>query len=247
MNEVNRRDFFKRGLSGLAVVGLGTAGLVLPACADPTASSGKLGAYGDYLKKDDTSAAPPTAPDSGPFEPTETNIQGPFYRQGAPFRAKVTPPLADGTVLVLRGRVWGHDTKKPLAHAILDIWQANAEGRYDNDDSRNPPRKGVYHNRARLITDETGFYEYETVVPGRYKIGARIWRPAHIHYLVRHPGYRTLVTQLYFAGDPHNATDPWVQKSLITKLHNQKVRSQSYKQGVFDIVLAQENNGQAAK
>ena len=63
------------------------------------------------------------------FAATEDNILGPFYRRGAPFRAKITPPLEPGTVLLVRGRVWGADTRKPLVNAVLDVWQANAKGR----------------------------------------------------------------------------------------------------------------------
>ena len=53
-----------------------------------------------------------------------------LFREGAPYRAKVTPPLAEGTVLLVSGRVWGADTRKPLAGAVLDVWQADAHGRY---------------------------------------------------------------------------------------------------------------------
>src|SRR5204863_369909 len=80
---------------------------------------------------------------SMPPQVTEPNILGPYYRQGAPYRGKSTPPLEPGEVIVIRGQVWGHDSKRPLAHAVLDIWQANAKGRYDNDDphkqARTPP------------------------------------------------------------------------------------------------------------
>ena len=59
-------------------------------------------------------AKAPEAPAPAKLAVTEDNILGPYYRAGAPFRAKVTPPLEPGTVLVINGRVWGHDTKKPL-------------------------------------------------------------------------------------------------------------------------------------
>ena len=64
---------------------------------------------------------------------------------------------------LIRGRVWGFDTKKPLTDATIHIWQANHAGRYDNDDRRRPPRKGVFRYRARMLTDELGRYEYENV------------------------------------------------------------------------------------
>ncbi|HEV3260894.1 MAG TPA: hypothetical protein VG013_28845 [Gemmataceae bacterium] len=230
MSIFSRRDFVRHG--GLAALGFG--GLVLRADARPTESSGSLGTYAKYLKGKPRLAVKKLAK----WEPTEDNILGPFYREGAPYRAKITPPLEAGVVLVITGRVWGHDTKKPLVHATLDIWQANAKGRYDNDDPHNPPAKDVFRNRARLITDENGYYEYETIHPGAYKIGPDTWRPSHIHYLVRRQGYKTLVTQLYFKGDPHNKTDEFIKESLIIETREQKVGKTVYETGVFDIVLA---------
>src|SRR5262249_48068220 len=172
------------------------------------------------------------------WAPTEDNILGPFYREGAPFRAKITPPLEPGKVLLVRGRVWGVDTRKPLAGAVLDIWQANAQGRYDNDDPKKPPAKDLFLNRARMITDESGSYEFETIHPAPYQIGPNAWRPSHIHYLVRHPGYKALITQLYFKGDRHNATDDFIKQSLIIDVQKAKGSVGAYEAGIFDIVLA---------
>ena len=100
------------------------------------------------------------------------------------------------------------------------------------------PKKGVYQNRARLITDEQGYYEYETIRPGRYKIGPDAWRPSHIHYMVQHVGYRKLVTQMYFKGDPMNSKDRFIKKSLIIDPKKVEVDAGTYERGVFDIVLA---------
>lgn len=232
MSHFSRREFVRTGSLGLAAAAAG--GVVLRADAEPTEPSGELGAYGKLLA--DNRQANPQPP--GRWAPTEDNILGPFYRQGAPYRAKITPPLEPGTVLLIRGRVWGFDSKRPLAGAVLDIWQANASGRYDNDDPRNPPAEGVFRNRARLITDENGFYEFETIHPAPYQIGANDWRPSHIHYLVRQPGYQALVTQLYFRGDPHNRTDQFIKESLIIDLGKQKVGTTFYETGAFDVVLA---------
>src|SRR5690242_20739286 len=98
-------------------------------------------------------------------DPTESDVLGPYYRKGAPFRAKISPPFASGQVMVIRGRVWGFDTKRPLPRTTLELWQASAEGHYDNDDPSHPPAPKQFVNRARLITDETGFYEFETIHP----------------------------------------------------------------------------------
>lgn len=230
MDGLDRRDFFRSGSLGLAA-GLGT--LTLAAHAQPTEPSGKAD---DFLDANVVVVPPPTPPAT--LRPTEDNILGPYHRRGAPYRGKITPPLEPGEVLVVRGRVWSFDTKQPLAGATLDVWQANAVGRYDNDDPRNPPQKGVFHNRARLVTDETGYYEYETIKPGRYKIGPDKWRPAHIHYLVAATGHKTLVTQLYFEGDPENGRDQFIKPSLIIPLAAIKLPQGQFQLGTFDIVLA---------
>jgi catechol 1,2-dioxygenase len=231
---VSRREFFRGGLAAA-----GVAGLSLRADALPTLSSGTLNHYPLFKAMADT---PLPGEEVGRLadaaRPTEDNILGPYYREGAPFRAKVTPPLVKGVTMLIRGRVWGFDTKKPLVSAVLDIWQADADGRYDNDDSKNPPAKGVYVNRTRVLTDETGYYEYETIHPGPYQIGENAWRPAHIHYLVRKAGYTNLITQLYFKGDKHNAKDEFIKQSLIITLEPKKVNGSAIETGVFDVVLA---------
>lgn len=143
---VSRREFFLTG--GLAAAG--SAGLALRADARPTPPSGTLDHYPEFralLNAGLPDAAQPALSLPAGAKPTEDNILGPYFREGAPYRAKVTPPLEKGTVLLIRGRVWGFDTRKPLAGTVLDIWQANADGRYDNDDPAKPPAKGVYVNR----------------------------------------------------------------------------------------------------
>ena len=238
MNHFDRREFLRHGSLGFGAIGFGA--LVLPSQALPTEPSGDrdeanlLAAAAGAIPQP-IAIEPPRLPDK--FAPTEDNILGPFFRQGAPYRAKITPPMEPGQLLVVRGRVWGFDSKKPLAGTVLDIWQANAQGRYDNDNPKNTPKKGVFHNRARLITDETGYYEFETIKPGRYKIGPKTWRPSHVHYLIRKPGYKSLVTQLYFKGDPYNRSDRFIKRSLIIDPETVKSERGSYLLGTFDIVL----------
>lgn len=225
-------------LLGLAAAGIG---LSLRADAEPTPPSGDAGAYGDYLEaKGESIEVPPKQP-AAELAITEDNIKGPFFREGAPFRGKVTPPLEPGVVMLITGRVWAHDTGKPLTNVVIDIWQANEKGRYDNDDRRNPPAADSFTNRARIMTDEQGRYEYETIHPGAYRIGPENWRPPHVHYMVRAEGYRTLVTQLYFKGDPHQKTDQFIKSSLIIPLDRQERDGVTWESGTFDIVLAAES------
>jgi catechol 1,2-dioxygenase len=230
----SRREVMKWGGYGFAAA---SGELLLPASAGPTQASGTLGAYATLAQEGPQPRANEPAPPAN-WAATEDNILGPFHRQGAPYRAKITPPLEPGNVLLIRGRVWGLDTRRPLAGAVIDIWQANAQGRYDNDDPRNPPAANIFLNRARLVTDEAGYYEYETIHPGAYQIGADVWRPPHIHYLIRHTGYRELITQLYFRGDPHQRDDPWIKQSLTIELREQRSGRGTYKNGTFDIILA---------
>jgi protocatechuate 3,4-dioxygenase beta subunit len=223
MNTVSRRRLLAGGLAAL-----GVGGLMLRADAQPTPEAGDLEDYEEVaFLAQNPAPVQPGQPAARELKPTEDCILGPYYREGAPFRAKVTPPLEPGTVLLVRGRIWAADTRRPLAGARLDVWQANAAGRYDNDDPKNPPQKGVFKNRARLLADETGYYEFETIHPG-----------PHIHYLVQAPGYKSLITQLFFRGDRFNATDEFIKPSLIIGLETVKAGAQSFESGVFDIVLA---------
>lgn len=226
MFDPSRRRFLRSSTLGLAAAG--AAGWTLSAQARPTPQSGSEEEADAVLGGDMPK----------PFAPTEDNILGPYHRPGAPFRGKVTPPLEPGQVLLISGRVWGFDTKKPLAGAVLDIWQANAEGRYDNDDPANPPKANVFKNRVRLVSDDAGYYEYETIIPGEYQIGPDAWRPKHIHYLVQQAGYKRLITQLYFKGAKHNDADSFIKPSLIIELAENKTPHGVYHSGQFDIVLA---------
>lgn len=234
----SRRTFLRRSLLGLGVAS--ASGLGLRADAQPTESSGGLGSYGEYLTSQGESldTPPTTADQTSKWTATEPNILGPFHRKNAPYRGKITPPLEPGTVLLIGGTLWGLDTQKPLPGVTLDIWQANAQGRYDNDDPNNPPAPDVFLNRARVLTDEQGRYEYETIHPGVYQTGPNVWRPPHIHYLVRAQGYRTLITQLYFKGDPHQTNDPFIRDSLVIELESHQRDKSTYKAGTFDIILA---------
>lgn len=234
MGKFDRRNF----LGSLGVIAAG--GLLLPEHIRATETSGSLGSYESVVKAHSGQPILEVAgvPEVKPEKLTEENILGPYFRDRAPFRAKVTPALEPGETLVIRGRVWGLDRREPLSNAVVHVWQANAEGRYDNDDPKNPPKEGVFCNRARVMTDETGYYEYETIKPGRYKVGPDRWRPAHIHYFVQAAGYMPLVTQLYFKGDPENDKDDFIKQSLIIDPLKVESPRGTVLVGDFDIVLA---------
>lgn len=135
--------------------------------------------------------------------PTEPNIEGPFYRPGAPRRSRLVDGLAHAG-LVVNGRVTDASCR-PLAGTVLEVWQADEHGEYDLAGDR---------FRGVLRADEQGFFHLETIVPGRYLNGGT-YRPAHLHVKVHANGRPTLTTQLYFPGDPENDRDPWFRSSLL--------------------------------
>ena len=99
------------------------------------------------------------------------------------------------------------------------------------------PKKTDFKNRIRLLTDESGYYEYETIKPASYQAGTQT-RPSHIHYMAQAAGHKRLITQIYFKGDKHIAQDPWASKSpLIINLQKEKCAKGTYLAGRFDLVL----------
>lgn len=153
------------------------------------------------------------SPRCTPGVATEASIEGPYYRDGAPYRTDLVDPDVTGTPLVVLGSILSLDCKTPLSGAIVDVWQANGNGQYDNDGSLHLPDAGM-RLRGKLRTDARGGFSFSTVQPGRYLNGKR-YRPAHIHVKVSAPGHEPLTTQLYFPDDPYNDGDPFIHRSLI--------------------------------
>jgi protocatechuate 3,4-dioxygenase beta subunit len=133
--------------------------------------------------------------------PTPDNIEGPYYRPGAPFQNQLFPDDEPGTWLLVYGLVRATDDT-PLAGALLDFWQADDNGVYDNTSSD-------YLGRGKQLADDNGVWWIWTVWPGYYP-----GRTKHIHVKVSQDGYRPLTTQLYFHDDPQNASDPYYLKAL---------------------------------
>jgi catechol 1,2-dioxygenase len=176
--------------------------------------------------------------------PTESDIIGPFYRFGAPFRSKLADASEPGDRLVVSGTVLSGDCRTPVPGALVEIWQANHAGVYDTNLPGNFTEVTTFHLRGMLYTNEQGRYEIETIMPGRYPIPpnlpglekyAGLTRPAHIHFRVMESLHIPLTTQLYFKGDPHIAGDPFAsQKSTLAI---DLTPGGQARRGVFDIVL----------
>ncbi|HWR17687.1 MAG TPA: protocatechuate 3,4-dioxygenase subunit beta [Terriglobales bacterium] len=116
-----------------------------------------------------------------------------------------------GARIIVGGRVVDEDGR-PQRNSLVEIWQANAAGRYlHRNDQHNAPLDPNFTGRGHTYTDEDGYYRFVTIRPGEYpwQNHYNAWRPAHIHFSLFGPAFATrLVTQMYFPGDPLLPLDP---------------------------------------
>jgi protocatechuate 3,4-dioxygenase beta subunit len=151
-----------------------------------------------------------------PLPPTLSELTGPAFgpEWGEAAACDLTrqgkaAPL--GERIVVGGRVLDEDGR-PLRRSLVEVWQANAAGRYDHAiDQHDAPLDPNFAGFGRILTDDEGRYRVLTIRPGAYPWGNHdnAWRPAHIHFSVFGPAFATrLVTQMYFPGDPLLAADP---------------------------------------
>jgi protocatechuate 3,4-dioxygenase beta subunit len=172
----------------------------------------------------------PIVPTPGyPATFTHTPSQPPFRRP--PGRGEITGPLALhrklpcgeanlaepvpgrpalGQLIHIEGQVLDEDGR-PVADAVVELWQANAAGRYAHpNDARSAPLDPHFIGSGRVRTDAEGRYGFFTIRPGAYPVpgDAVWWRPPHVHFSVLGPSsLARLVTQMFFPGDPLNALD----------------------------------------
>ncbi|MDP4500977.1 hydroxyquinol 1,2-dioxygenase [Nonomuraea sp. NBC_00507] len=155
----------------------------------------------------------------GPESMTPSSVEGPFHSPAperelgawisfGPERERAVPTVVHGRVLDCDGT--------PLAGAVVDLWQANDTGLYDTQDDA----QDTGNLRGLFTTDAEGRYWFRTIRPSSYPvptdgsggrllkaIGRHPMRPAHLHYRVTAPGYRTLTTHVFLAGDPYLGSD----------------------------------------
>jgi protocatechuate 3,4-dioxygenase, beta subunit len=119
------------------------------------------------------------------------------------------PPL--GERIIVAGRVLDEDGK-PIPHTLIELWQANAAGRYRHrNDQHDAPLDPNFTGCGRTRTDGEGRYRFVSIKPGAYpwRNHPNAWRPAHLHFSLFGPAFVTrLVTQMYFPGDPLLPFDP---------------------------------------
>ena len=134
---------------------------------------------------------------------TISETEGPYFKSNSPETSVLATDTTQGTLLTISGQVLAQDGT-PVANAMLDFWQANANGQYDNSG---------YTLRGHQYTDANGNYTLTTVVPGLYP-----GRTRHIHVMVQAPNGPTLTTQLFFPGEASNARDNIYDPSLLLNL-----------------------------
>ena len=150
---------------------------------------------------------------------SQTELTAPVYGESSvePGEADLTRRHAGeplGERIIVSGRVLGSDGK-PLRSQLVEIWQANAAGRYRHDvDTHDAPLDPNFDGGGRCLTDDDGWYRFVTVKPGSYpwQNHPNAWRPNHIHFSLFGRAFtERLVTQMYFPGDPLFAFDPIYQ------------------------------------
>ncbi|PZW44831.1 protocatechuate 3,4-dioxygenase beta subunit [Humitalea rosea] len=118
---------------------------------------------------------------------------------------------AQGERIIVGGRVLDEDGR-PVPHTMVEIWQANAAGRYAHAlDQHNAPLDPNFHGVGRVFSDAEGRWRFVTIKPGAYpwRNHANAWRPNHIHFSLFGQGFaQRLITQMYFPGDPLLPLDP---------------------------------------
>ena len=135
-------------------------------------------------------------------EPTPRQTEGPFFKPRSPERADLIEPGMKGRPIELTGFVLD-PACKPMAHALLDLWQADDAGDYDNTGFR---------LRGHQYTDAQGRYRFRTIVPAVYP-----GRTRHFHLKVQPATGRLLTTQLYFPDEPANRRDGLFRKELLMR------------------------------
>jgi protocatechuate 3,4-dioxygenase beta subunit len=215
-DDLARRDVLLRGaalLPAAALLGCGEAD-------DDTAAEPTVATTTARAAQDGSGRLATTAECADDDEPTLAQTEGPYFSPGSPLRRSLLEPGTRGTRLVISGLVLSEDCR-PLRRAVLDFWQADARGEYDNEG---------FTLRGHQRTDADGRYRLETVVPGLYP-----GRTRHLHVKVaRARSSAVLTTQLYFAGEAGNRADGIHDRTLEMRM-GRRGRTRT---GRFDFVLA---------
>ena len=158
------------------------------------------------------------------------------------------PDEPQGQRILVHGRILD-DQGRPVPHTLVEIWQANAAGRYAHEVDQHPaPLDPNFTGAGRCITDADGAYRFVTVKPGAYpwRNHPNAWRPAHVHFSLLGEAFaQRLVTQMYFPDDPlfsqdpifNAVTDPRARQRLVSRFDLEASVPEWALAFAFDIVL----------
>jgi protocatechuate 3,4-dioxygenase beta subunit len=207
-------ELMRRSLA-LVFLALGTLAACGPAVA-PASQSVRTPASQSATTSPQVTAATTASGCSGVATVSQT--EGPYFKSGSPAKGNLVEAGMGGTRLTLTGHVY-NTRCAPLAGAVLDFWQADSNGTYDNSG---------YRLRGHQAAAASGTYRLDTVIPGLYP-----GRTEHIHVKVTPPGASTLTTQLYFPGVARNSEDGIFDARMLVTLGDAPVG----KAASFDFVL----------
>ncbi len=207
----SRRRFLLRSPAFLTV-------FTFAACSQTAPKSSPQSANLDTSLDTRAKSLPPTPTCDPSAIATLNQTPGPFYSANSPQRQSLIETDTAGSKLIVTGQVLTTDCV-PLANSLVDVWQADDKGRYDNTGSK---------LRGHQFTDAEGRYWLETIVPGLYP-----GRTRHLHIKVQAPDRPVLTTQLYLPEEPLNERDFLFQPELIMTTQD----TADGQQARFDFVL----------
>lgn len=155
-----------------------------------------------------------------------------FYRPNAPFRKSL---LTKDAPLIMKINVSGTvytDCTTPLSNALIEVWQTNDYGEYDNTSKE-------YKYRASIKTDAQGRYSFETIIPGKFS-HEDAYRASHINFRISSPQHQEIVTQIFFKDDPYLASDPVASQPDAAQRILPILEDKTGKQVTFNIYMAKE-------
>ena len=167
-----------------------------------------------------TTVPQPEPPGPGELAQTPREIEGPYFRLGAPERSNLLEP-GDKPELVLSGRVL-NEKGTPIPGALVNLWSSDAAGNYDMLGYR-------YHGYQAC--DANGRYEFTTIIPGCYEPR----QAKHLHVKVQ-GNSSPVTTQLYIEGEPGNEDDDYYSSELLVRCETD---ANGVKHGTFDFVIKQ--------
>jgi protocatechuate 3,4-dioxygenase beta subunit len=195
------RRFVLKAIAALPVLGISACG---DAGSSPVTSTG--------ASPSPAAALSPTPQCTDGDDPTPTQTEGPYFTPNSPLRTSLVETGMAGTRLSLSGLVLS-TACQPVPQALVDFWQCDNAGVYDN---------AGYRLRGHQFTDATGRFVLETIVPGLYP-----GRTRHIHVKVQAPSRAVLTTQLYFPGEPRNASDGIFNADLVLNVQSAGIARQA--------------------